>query len=785
MIVVFCNRTGTEDDLVYAGTSSVVGIKDGEVNVYGILGRSVKDLLVVDTDNGPFAKLVQRSEKEKEPEPRIPETSRRPREATTAAAPSATESTTSSSPKAKARQRKPSPTPTLSTKPRKVRPQSPKIQIPDTSFYRRQSITQGSPMEESPGVATPTCPSPTPLDQRPKLTSPGPAAKTGKRHIDTPYPHDEPEEPQPQILGGRVYIDHESPSTASSASSRIPDKYFWLTTQPPLRSPMESRFPHVYPTAASSAAVSPVASSLVNVHFREYRGTRSHSSSKRQSPTDDTKQSDQFSRRASGKEGTSTSRPNDSRSEEVVPPRPSSPKSRNASRTGRHGDYRPSEFDQADFSGIGDRLEATSRRPGSAMDSRGNAAEEMRHGRAHSRDARSDSRVNRFMGTSYISDEKPGNISGNDGSPMASPQALSETIIRPQSDILKNRGPIQSRARAGSGTSNSSGMARDIARTKSAMGQFSRQVHSRNGSNQPGHRDPEPHIEPDETRTLVWSELSKMVGEMIHQPGSREASRGRQQDANFVTTPHAQPMGRSTREESRGQIVPRNMEQRFASQERRDSVDQQPIRTILAPDGARGSNSPGNPDDEIVAEIIFHSHGRPAHNQTNNATPGQRATSKSPPSAQRGSAPVQDAGNDLHAAVVQQKTTLHGRKQLYSPPTSMDGKHHSHDNFGEIKVYKAPTPSNIDSTVRPQSGDSCPNMDGACTLITPKGSPLTPSLRAFEPKTPKAMKLDLDYGVVLTSASDPASGGEFPPLDALQGEALAAAAPPRAKSTAW
>ncbi|KAJ4423822.1 hypothetical protein N0V82_001561 [Gnomoniopsis sp. IMI 355080] len=66
VIVVFCNRTGIEDDLVYAGTSSVIGIQDGEVNVYGILGRSVKDVLVVDTDNGPFAKLVQRAENEGE-----------------------------------------------------------------------------------------------------------------------------------------------------------------------------------------------------------------------------------------------------------------------------------------------------------------------------------------------------------------------------------------------------------------------------------------------------------------------------------------------------------------------------------------------------------------------------------------------------------------------------------------------------------------------------------------------------------------------------------------------
>ncbi|KAF3064548.1 Protein N-terminal amidase [Daldinia childiae] len=60
IIVVFANRCGIEDDAVYAGTSAVIGIKDGEVSVYGILGRGEKELLVVDTDAAPYAKLVYR-----------------------------------------------------------------------------------------------------------------------------------------------------------------------------------------------------------------------------------------------------------------------------------------------------------------------------------------------------------------------------------------------------------------------------------------------------------------------------------------------------------------------------------------------------------------------------------------------------------------------------------------------------------------------------------------------------------------------------------------------------
>lgn len=60
IIVVFCNRTGTEDEATYAGTSAVIGIQEGEVKVYGLLGRGEKELLVVDTTNPPYAKMIYR-----------------------------------------------------------------------------------------------------------------------------------------------------------------------------------------------------------------------------------------------------------------------------------------------------------------------------------------------------------------------------------------------------------------------------------------------------------------------------------------------------------------------------------------------------------------------------------------------------------------------------------------------------------------------------------------------------------------------------------------------------
>jgi predicted amidohydrolase len=60
IIFVFANRCGVEGDAVYAGTSAVLGVQNGEVSVYGLLGRGTKELLVVNTEMPPFAKLVNR-----------------------------------------------------------------------------------------------------------------------------------------------------------------------------------------------------------------------------------------------------------------------------------------------------------------------------------------------------------------------------------------------------------------------------------------------------------------------------------------------------------------------------------------------------------------------------------------------------------------------------------------------------------------------------------------------------------------------------------------------------
>jgi protein N-terminal amidase len=66
IVFVFCNRCGIEGDTVYAGTSTVISIKQGECRVHGLLPRGRESLLVVDTDNPPLGKLISRADTDAE-----------------------------------------------------------------------------------------------------------------------------------------------------------------------------------------------------------------------------------------------------------------------------------------------------------------------------------------------------------------------------------------------------------------------------------------------------------------------------------------------------------------------------------------------------------------------------------------------------------------------------------------------------------------------------------------------------------------------------------------------
>lgn len=68
IIIVFVNWCGWEDEVVYVGSLVVMGVKGGEVSVYGVLGRGVEELLVVDMDGELWGRLVMKKRDENEEE---------------------------------------------------------------------------------------------------------------------------------------------------------------------------------------------------------------------------------------------------------------------------------------------------------------------------------------------------------------------------------------------------------------------------------------------------------------------------------------------------------------------------------------------------------------------------------------------------------------------------------------------------------------------------------------------------------------------------------------------
>ncbi|KAK1504181.1 N-terminal amidase [Colletotrichum tamarilloi] len=408
IIVVFCNRTGNEDDAVYAGTSAVIGIQGGEVKIYGLLGRGEKELLVIDTNNAPYAKLVYR------PEPERPSAVHSELQQS-----GNSPSTPASNASKGTKQGFSSHTPTQPTSPPTKPPsvstssyQSPKrlpaskqtkspparIQIPPTDSSAGAHFRGISAKSTESNLPTPTAPSPTPMAIRPKLIipqspplepwqsgSPVPQSSQSVRSVQsvlsnqsvasnprppedsTPYPHSgAPLSGYPtsnravdknlKIYGGSVSITQMpfTPITPFDDQSPLEPRYFWRPSETLLKTPMESKgrngvaepdhtrtqsfnfppFPQNEPTARahSSNSMRTVATA----------GSTKSKKAADQPPTERKRAPSQSSKaRHSSKtrSGDSNSSKGDGQRKEVprgdsaTPARPSSPKSRNASRT--------------------------------------------------------------------------------------------------------------------------------------------------------------------------------------------------------------------------------------------------------------------------------------------------------------------------------------------------------------------------------------------------------------------------------------------------------------------
>lgn len=776
-IVVFCNRTGQEGNAVYAGTSTVLSIKQGEVSVYGILGRGVKDVLVVDTDAPPFAKLLHRPENE------VPdaETNVMPAQHT---APTNTKSRFGDG----ARNvptpdgvRKTTPTPSIDRKLGKHRIPSP-IQIPESPYRRLPSATHPTPIEESPTIATPTAPSPTPLSQRPRVDI------STREQVGIPFPSRKPAQRYQNILGENHSIVEPSPTATSPRSEEISEKYFWLPPQPTFQSPLEANYPvrpPVSPTVTSSLIRLPGENrnSMKTLPYPEQAISLEVDESP-SSPMDEKAPRNRV-------QAQTRNNTNKNKKDGAAPPRPSSPKSRNASRTGRPIERHAPEVGQLDLSEMVDHLETFVRRPGSAMDDHHEHGQEPRQGRPRTPKDRTASRTGKPHIATQLREDRA--MSGSRGTvPLtASPSIFSDTTARSKSDVsVENSSSIR---KAGEpGTIRPCPRAGARSRNRSITAPDKGHSRSRSGSATQPNGDHAAYIEPDETRTMVWSELSKIVGEVLDRPGSRNASRGRQRVASRSTSANPSVAVRATRSENRGINSEPNSARRVVSRDRHGGIHIQPLGSAESRNtGVRaptGPTSPYNPDDEIVAEIIFHDRGCPTHSQrqppgTGNPTPSQATLPTSPPHATQSnkSHPSQDRrprasqGGDMPQ--LPRKDSLPRKPNAGRPPSRQSAR-------SERDPFKAPVPLNTMS--RLNSNESCPTLDGASihTVASAGGSPATPPSRPFEPTTPKAMKLDPEFRTIVTAVSDPTGSGDFSSLKSIQND-LIGIGMERPRSAVW
>lgn len=709
IIIVFCNRTGIEDDAVYAGTSAVIGIKNGEVNVYGMLGRGEKELLVVDTDNAPFAKLVYRPESESArgsqvggetvetpdlsipPPPPEPGTSHeshrsdspRPEDLTKPNATSGAEK--DASPKSR-------PTVTTintsSTAPRKSKPQSPKLQIPyspslaEVAAKLQEDAANGKATIQD-TIPTPTGPSPTPQFLRPKLGEREQTRKQQpKQHVDTPHPNARPSN-DTHIFSGHVLISHElfTPTTPFEEATPASPRYFWMPHDSLLKSPGLRR------DWTPALADSPTLSFKSRTPARGmYQNANRNSTGHAVVPTDNNPAPSQSPPPAyhtiTNGIDTQVGAQSNSGKPENQPARPSSPKSRNASRTGR-----PERSDSAlagrpDFTDLNQRLESVSVRPGSAMAQSENAArsDEDQPDRPSSPKSRNASRSRPWLpADELIAEQRQANLTRN--SILGAGRAGSPAVAGQSNGLSSNPCNPAPHARRASGSN--FGFERPSSRQGTPLGS---------------------RVDSPQSRSAMMTQAPGIPEAMSEGIPSRQTSRGRQPgsdrpilEGGRVVPPdrsqsrrglNREDLGRGRAREQRTSSSNHRREEPFQSEVVRVSPDC-PVHGDHAHGHAHG-HSPQQlgPDEIVEVEIIRSSPSCPVH--------GHR----------RPSAP---------------------RPEHNNTPRTIDTR---------------PLARLINDGPHSDSGAS-PALCGS-SIKSIKSSKNSPSTPEFEPKTPKAMVLVFD-----------------------------------------
>ncbi|KAJ4388952.1 hypothetical protein N0V93_006414 [Gnomoniopsis smithogilvyi] len=691
LIIVFCNRTGIEDQTtVYAGTSAVIGIHQGEVKVYGLLGRGVKELLIVDTDEPPFANLTIRKDG-------------------VHLSPMEYELKTSEhSDGAESLLFKPSPIVSGRRTPTKCFPGAAHSKAAPKSLPAEGTLTLpvskmvNTPATGCPGGNPSKDPSPASTSARPRPSPTQPSCTASNQVVDLDVVT-QSSASTGQILGGSVEFIFENdedalendleqfPSTSPCGSPLAPSGSSISQGPQQLGTPHRPTILAGYPGNAKSPILREPSPRPQHVPALHERCIEAGGSSPLQGPPD--------------VRSAITSRP--STATGIRPPRPASPKSQNA------------------------RI-IQGRSQSVAAESRGfDATATSRNQRLP--DSRSMSRSGRIVGLDqglieraldfYLGSQSVDIRDRIFAIDAHMPQTASVTDDEQSAQFENaNAAPLGNR----SSSSDSS-----------APYDHSVAAESDNDSS--------------ESRTVLWQEDSQIIGQHLRRTKSKEGVRGRRQsrdtkadgwgsgvDPSTSTTQssdstrvdgYMQSRNASRSQTSRGQYGPTD---RRASPSRFRPSNGDTIRTIRDP----SLGPPSDSEDEIIAEITFR---RPACRNCGSSNCGSKGATRPK---------TQDNGSDSSGpAPDEQNVSIPDPNKSMPPsPPAADS-----EKTPTINKYQEPCSDPLRLALRTTGEDinelRAPNLSRASlrTLSSYEPSPVTPPPRHFEPRTPKAMVFNSDY----------------------------------------
>lgn len=707
IILVFCNRTGIEDDAVYAGTSAVIGIHEGEVKVYGVLGRGVKELLVVDTDDPPFANLVMRNEKG---------------------------NSSSSHQGLKPGEQRPSPVGSLERTPTKYHSDEPEQEQkaePDAPKNKSSSSSSPpsalkGPASESHSFPTPTAPSPTPLSARPNLFG---TSSCSAEDEAGPKKH--------RILGGSVTISFEEDNEISERDAEACHSALPTISSGPSPDHPSPRVP------PSSGTVNETTISFKNprdgiVDVPSYEDTIGH-------PQFETRERRSQSRTLSNSENAAPRRPKTATG--IISTKQKSSAPRETSRRGRSRD-RQYDTEQGRIS------EAE---PFGSLRPRSQSATAQRHGlndssilkRPLSPKSRNASRSGRQIDVDQGFSQRALESCLRSIASKAGDGNLEEHPARTHSSVpVRNENDVPVRPSSGPG-----------------------QLSSRTTPSRSNIGAPSTYIEPEQSRTLLWKAISKIVGEQLRRNWAQEEIRGRRRsrsagtiEARRASSDSSPPRGSALSPARRGNGIARdssihpsrahisthdksNLGSHTTPIERTTQTRQATagmIRSVRDP----SLGPPSDPEDEIVAEIVFR------------RLCCRNCGSRLYPDEERSSASA-----NAHGSTAADKTRRNGEDNDAGPdrlkrqPPSDDEVDTTPTNSRLAEASQALGLLALQTSADELSELRAPNLSRASirTLSSYDPSPITPPPRGLEPKVLRAMAFGLDQESMRLGACDPPS----------------------------